>query len=240
MTEHSQPEPPVLYCIPAAEVTGVPAKYERAFEYARCHLQQDLLPAFQYHNASHTLNEVAPICEWLAQMEGIPDHSRWLLLTGAYFHDVGLTVIKSLNPNTYRILRAEHEDRAVEMACSILPGCGFDAQELDEVCRLILATRWGYVPQNRLEEMIHDADMSSIGGNVPYYMQTSFALRRELIAFGAEISEVAWLESQARLLESHPFYTASGRSLFEENKHQNVVAIKARIAAIQTAGKDVY
>jgi HD superfamily phosphodiesterase len=230
----SAPEAPTGTPSPSG---NMPARYERAFEYARRCLQENLPQALQYHNANHTLNEVVVVCTQLAEMEDIPEPQRWLLLTAAYFHDLGLTRIEGGDPDSYRAGRAVHEEKGAEIARSILPGCGFDVAELEDVCSLILSSRWGHTPTNLLEQILQDADLSSIGADTDYYMATSFALRRELAAFGIEIDEIDWLKNQVKVLSSYQFHTASARSLFDANRLQNVVANQVCIESIRnTAG----
>jgi uncharacterized protein len=198
------------------------SKFDQAAAYAIFVLQHDLLPAFLYHNANHTIEDMVPACQKLAEMEGIAMAQRQLLGTAAYFHDLGFTAITSTEPQTAAAGRAKHEEKSVEMARTVLPGFGFDTAEIDLICRLILATKWGRQPQDILEEILCDADMSSIGGDVAYYHKTSDALRQEMALFGTQLTDAEWLERQIKTLASYNFHTAAARALYDANRLTNI------------------
>jgi len=62
-----------------------------------------------YHNFDHTLdpiNGVVAVSNELALMEGVPEHDRELVVTGAYLHETGYT------DSPMRI----HEERGAEIS----------------------------------------------------------------------------------------------------------------------------
>ena len=198
------------------------SKFKQAEAYAAHSLQHDLLAAFLYHNAAHTLEEIVPACQQLAELEGLPERERQLLLTAAYFHDLGFTAVESTDPQTSAAARASHEEKSAEIARAVLPAFGFDYGEIDLICRLILATQWGHQPQNIMEAIIRDADMSSIGGDLAYYRKTSAALRQEIAMFGTHMTDATWLERQISTLSLHTFHTPSARKLYDANRLENI------------------
>ncbi len=203
-------------------------KLQRASQYAIDLLQRELLPAFTYHNVGHTL-EVVNYCDRLAELEGIDEERRSLLLVAAYFHDVGLTAISSTNLSAFEAGQPVHEEKAVQIAREILPTFGFESKEIEIITTLIMATKWGHNPEDVLEQIISDADISSIGFATDEFMRTSEGLLNELRAFGMEITEIDWYENQKELLETHIFHTASARNLLDPNRLLNTIAVQSRL-----------
>lgn len=208
-------------------------QFQQATGYAIDLLQRGLLPVFTYHSLHHTV-EVANFCKRLAELEGIDENNIHLLMTAAYFHDTGLTTISTLNAETYNSVRAVHEEKAVQIGRQILPEYGYTTEELDTVTRLIMATKWGRAPSDLLEQIISDADMSSIGREPEYFMRSSQALRDELESFGIWIPDVEWYQNQKELLETHVYHTRSARSLFEVNRSLNVAVIRAQLDGLDS------
>jgi uncharacterized protein len=209
------------------------SKFQAAADCAIDLLRQKLFPALTYHDVRHTL-DVVQACEQLAEAEGVDEESRRLLLMAAYFHDTGLTAIASTDQEAFNAAREVHEARAAEIAREVLPRFGFQAEELDIIDRLILATTWGHTPQDLLEQIVSDADISSIGGETDYFLSTSDGLRAELAAFGFENTDKGWLENQKEFVGAYDFHTASAHRLFDENRLRNVAAIQTRLNALDS------
>jgi uncharacterized protein len=215
------------------------SRFQRASEYAINLLQRELLPAFTFHNVNHTVDEVVRYCNRLAELEEIDEESRRQLLVAAYFHDTGLTAIQRLDLETFNAGRSVHEEKAVEITYEILPAYGFEIEEIQTVARLIMATKWAHIPGDVLEQIIQDADMSSIGQATDYFMHSSSALHRELEAFGIVIQDAEWYADQKELLETYVFHTMSARNLFDANKLLNAATMQARLAALNSEASEI-
>ena len=87
---------------------------EQARQYALNRLERELSPNLHYHGIVHTRDDVVPAAELLANLEGIKVESFYLLLTAAWFHDLGF-VEKPAN----------HEQISARIAAEILPGFGY-------------------------------------------------------------------------------------------------------------------
>jgi predicted metal-dependent HD superfamily phosphohydrolase len=208
-------------------------RFQSAADYAIDLLQRKLLPAFTYHSVDHTL-EVVSQCGRLAELEGINDEHRNLLLLAAYFHEVGLTEISKTDLDAFEAGRSVHEQKAVEVAREVLPRYGFGPEELETITRLIMATKWGHRPSDVLEQIISDADMSSLGQTIDQFMHISEILLAELRAFGNEIEEVDWYENQKELVGTYTFHTASAHSLFDANKLLNTAAVQSHLDVLRS------
>ena len=64
-------------------------KFEDARQYALQRLERDLSPNLLYHGIMHTRDDVVPAVETLAGQERVREDLRSLLVTAAWFHDLG-------------------------------------------------------------------------------------------------------------------------------------------------------
>jgi predicted metal-dependent HD superfamily phosphohydrolase len=204
------------------------SQFQQATQYVVDLLKRNMLPAFTYHNLEHTL-EVVRACNRLADLERIDEKSRRLLTVAAYFHDTGLTAISKTDLESFNSGRAVHEERAVQIAQEFLSACNIPQEELQTITRLIMATKWGHTPTDLLEQIISDADMSSLGQTTDSFMRSSNALREELKIFGIENEDLEWYTGQKELLETYAYHTAAARSLFDVNRISNRAAVQAHL-----------
>lgn len=108
--------------------------FERAVQYVVTRLENELSPLLLYHGIEHTRDDVVPAVKRLADLQGIRGESLSLLLTAAWFHDLGFIV-----------QAANHELISVEIAKKELPDYDYTAEQIKVVEGAILAT---IVPQN--------------------------------------------------------------------------------------------
>jgi uncharacterized protein len=192
---------------------------ERARQYALQRLERELSPALTYHSISHTRDDVAPAAERLAALEGIQGEDLVLLLTGAYFHDIGFVE-----------RRLDHERVSQRIARHALPGFGYNSAQLAIVDSLIEATRLPQSPHNLLEEILVDADLDVLGRTD--FLASSQALRAELAVFEAPVTDKEWYTIQVDFLTSHHYFTSAARKLRDAQQAQNIETMKELLAAV--------
>src|SRR3989338_10064542 len=103
--------------------------FEQSKQYALHRLESELSPDLHYHGITHTRNDVVPAAETLADMEGMQGESLYLLLTAAWFHDLG-----------YIEQPLHHELISARIAGEVLPGFGYTSEQVEIVRWAILAT----------------------------------------------------------------------------------------------------
>ena len=190
--------------------------YESAHRYVLERLEKELSPNLVYHCVAHTREEVIPAVEQLSVMEKVAENDRLALRTAALFHDLGY------------IERVDgHEEVSARIAGLVLPGFGYTAEQVESVCRLILATRMPRTPQTPLEEILADADLDTLGRSD--FMQRSLDLRKEWGAFGRHWTDQEWYTSQLKFLAGHRFFTVSARQLGEAQKQENMRQLRAAL-----------
>ena len=187
--------------------------FNQARQYAEDRLQYELSPNLLYHGIAHTREEVVPAVETLAHMEGIKGQSLYLLLTAAWFHDLGF-----VEQPLY------HELISARIAGQVLPSFGYTEENIEIVRWAILATALPQTPNNLLEEILVDADLDVLGRKD--FMQRNGDLRRELAFLGKEFTDEQWYTSQLKFIEGHQYFTASARSLRDAQKLINIAELR--------------
>lgn len=180
-----------------------------ACQYALHQLQANLSPQLYYHSVAHTRGDVVPAAERLADLAALSDHARMLLVTAAWFHDLGFVE-----------RREGHELASARIAAAALPSFGYPPGQVAAIERMIMATRLPQSPQTPLEMLLADADLDSLGR--PDFLQTSLALRAELQAYGAPIGLRDWFARQRQFLLKHRYFSAEARMLRDVGKRQNI------------------
>ena len=199
-------------------------KFELARQYAEGRLERELSPILSYHWIGHTRDEVVPAAEMLAGMEGLRGESLTLLLTAAWFHDLG-----------YVEQPRYHELISARIAVQILPSFGYSKKQVEIVRSAILATALPQLPHSLLEEILTDADLLTLGRESFRYRNTD--LRAEFAALGREYTDREWYLAQVEFLERHSYFTASAHSLADAQKLINIAAMRKALEATTEGGR---
>ena len=175
-----------------------------------------------YHGIAHTRDEVVPAVERLAGMEGIQGESLDVLLSAAWFHDIG-----------YVEQATHHELIGARMAVQVLPSFGYSDSEVEIVRWAILATALPQSPTSLLEQILADADLDVLGRED--FMKRNQDLRGELALLGKEFTDAEWYTRQIQFVEQHQYFTASARSSRDTQKSLNIAVLKNTLKASQSA-----
>ncbi len=193
--------------------------FEQAKQYALQRLEKELSPGLYYHGLRHTTEDVVPATEKFAEGEGIQGESLDLVLTAAWFHDLGFIEV-----------RAGHEVIGARIASEVLPGFGFTEEQVQIVKGIIMATVVPQSPLTILEQIMADADLDVLGRDD--FMLRNGNLRRELAFFGEEFTDIQWFSGQLRFVETHTYFTAAARALRDAGQAKNVAMMKQRLEEI--------
>lgn len=199
--------------------------HQRAETYVLDLLRRDLSPTLLYHGLHHTLDVVEQAAS-LAAAEGITDPDELTLLrTAAFYHDAGfLTTYKG------------HEAASCELACQVLPGMDYSSEQVELICRLIMATQLPQAPDHLLlAQILCDADLDYLGR--PDFWSTSQTLYQEWQALEIVQDEQAWYQIQVKFLGAHHYWTRTAIARRETEKQARLAEIKARLG--QLGGKGV-
>jgi predicted metal-dependent HD superfamily phosphohydrolase len=198
--------------------------FAQARQYASDRMQRELPSYLAYHGLAHTRDEVVPAVETFAGLEGIQGEYLHLLLTAAWFHDLG-----------HVEQAANHEAIGARIAAEVLPSFGYAANQVEIVRGAILATVLPQSPRSGLEEILADADLDVLGRE--NFMQRNSDLRRELVSLGREFTDEQWYSSQLGFLEKHTYFTASARLLRNAQKKRNTDEIRTKLQFVTQSSK---
>lgn len=168
-------------------------------------LENGLSGSLAYHNIGHTLDVEKQILI-IAAAEGITNPQELEdLQIAALYHDTGF-----LEKHT------NHEFVSCDLAKKYLPEFGLSNQRIDNICNLIMATRFPHHPHNLLEMIICDADLDYLGREG--FVETSERLRNELISYQIITAETDWYQFQINFFNKHKFFTKSSIEKREAEK----------------------
>jgi uncharacterized protein len=156
-------------------------------------LDSKLSSDYHYHDSKHTLYVIDKTIE-IAKHENCTADEIRLLTVAAIWHDVGH--IKIYNG---------HEKESCNFARQYLPGYGFSDDEINQVCGMIMATQIPQSPQNRLEEILADADLEYLGTANTGKMSENLFL--ELHSMDTELTREEWNAMQITFLKDHHYFT---------------------------------
>ena len=163
------------------------------------------IPAtYYYHNYEHTLYVQQKAVE-IGEQENCSEKDLKILSTAALWHDTGYI-------NTYK----GHEDESCELARQYLPEYGYTTDDIDRICGMIMATKIPQSPQNKLEEIIADADLEYLGTNNAAVLANN--LFRELNALDPLLTEAEWNNTEIDFLTAHRYFTGYCKANKEHTK----------------------
>jgi uncharacterized protein len=191
-------------------------KFEQAWAYALQRLETELPSHLYYHGVFHTRDDVVPAANRLAEFEGIKGIELSLLLTAAWFHDVG-----------YVKQPLYHELISARIATEVLPEFGFKYEQVETVRWAILATALPQKPQNLFEQILTDADLDVLGRED--YPVTSNNLRKELAVLGVKYDDLDWYTRQLAFIQEHTYFTDAAHALRDEGQRRNIEYAKKKV-----------
>jgi exopolyphosphatase/pppGpp-phosphohydrolase len=166
-----------------------------------------------YHNADHA-RDVLDQAIRIAHEEGISNKEDLLLLKiAALYHDTGF--IKSYSG---------HEEVSCDLAREELPVFGINDRQLDHICKLIMVTKMPRYPENKLEEIICDADLDYLGRTD--FFKISNLLFLELKHRGLVHNEYNWNKKQVHFLKVHQYFTPANRAARQQLKLKHLSMIE--------------
>ncbi|NCX95472.1 MAG: phosphohydrolase [Chitinophagia bacterium] len=187
-------------------------QFEAAQNYILLRLHKELPPYLTYHNIGHVM-DVCRATERIAIAEKISPYEISLLLTAAAYHDSGFIISDK-----------DHEANACLIAAETLPQFEYTPAEIDLINAMIRSTAIPQKPQNRLEEIICDADLDYLGRDD--FFPIGHTLFNELKHFGVLKTELEWNLLQVRFLEQHHYFTATAIKNRKQKKEQHLLHIK--------------
>ena len=190
-------------------------KYKEVYDFLMSRLENETPGYYTYHNADHT-KAVIDAAEYLGKKEGLTDNEITLVKTAALFHDAGF------------LQQAErHEEISCIWARDYLHHYGYNADQIKEICRIIIATRLPQSPKDHLAEILCDADLYYIGKED--YAEMEEKLFKEYQHSGHVNTKEDWQLMQAGFLASHRFFTKTAIAELEPIKQKILTRLNSGI-----------
>jgi uncharacterized protein len=184
-------------------------QFKDATQHAQQRLENDLPANLCYHGAHHTIKDVVPAAKRLADAHNLPVSEQAILLTAAWYHDIGF--IEQYHAN---------EAIAVQIVRETLPDFNYTPEQIEQVSSIILATQLGQEPTTLLERIMVDADLDSLGR--PDLIDIGTKLRREQEIFqDKHLSDADWYREEIGFLRHHHYYTAAQNKARNPGKIRN-------------------
>lgn len=179
-------------------------------------LLTDKLPnTFIYHNYTHTQRVLKSTKELIESCEVSKEEAEILELT-ALLHDIGYTVSAE-----------NHEAESVNLSETFLKEKGAEERIIKAVSDCIMATKFDEEPNNKLEEIIRDADASHFGKK--YFDEASEFLRKELELRGIKsYTPAEWRTENVKVLTEHSFYTEYALKNWQPRKEKNLAKLMGK------------
>ena len=203
-------------------------QFEKLQSFVLNKLTAELPEYLTYHNVQHT-TDVSNYAEILASKENITGEDLMLLHTAALLHDTGF-----LEAHT------GHEEVSCSFAQTFLPQYDYTDDEIKQVCDLILATRIPQTPNNKLAEILCDADLYYLGTNL--YIENADNLYLELESAGLIKNREEWVHHQIKFLHAHQYFTATAINELSAGQHKNLEELQSQIVSHKsvTGHKEFY
>ncbi len=183
------------------------------------HRLEHELPAYlTYHNAQHTQYVLSRAIE-IAKHEKVNGNDLELVKLAALYHDSGFLIQKS-----------EHEALGCKIIKKEFPELGINANDIERVCAMVMATKIPQNPQNILEEIVADADLEYLGTD--FFDLGSERLFRELKYENPSFSVKEWLEIQIKFLSAHHYHTDFCIQHREPVKWKHIERLKEKLKSI--------
>ncbi len=190
-----------------------PLLLQNAEQYIRQLFATRVEETFSYHSIDHT-EGVVKAATVMADHYQLSEDERLSLLLSAWFHDSGYSKGKA----------HDHEAASQRIATSYLQSKNVPVELIEKVVNGIAATRMPQSPQNLMEQILCDADLSHLGTE-EFKIQNKL-LRKELKNHGGEeLKKKDWRQRNIQFLQKHQYFTDYARQKLDPVKQQNLQAL---------------
>ncbi len=172
---------------------------------------------FHYHDLDHTTNVVEAAVR-IADASGIKGDQLENLQIAAWFHDLG-----------YQAGMENHEEESVRIMRQKLTEWSASSVKIEEIERLILATRMPHNPTDELSRIICDADLYHLCQ--PDFQTYSERLRKEInCTCSKNIQPVEWIRMNMEFIRNHRYFTEYGKKVLRPLKNKTLSRISRMLS----------
>ncbi|MCF8275415.1 MAG: HD domain-containing protein [Flavobacteriales bacterium] len=190
--------------------------YKGATKHILDRLEQELPAHLTYHGHHHTI-DVMEATERIGRSEGLNEVDLRLALVAAAYHDCG-----------FLYGHKDHELKGCEIARELLPQFGFTSEEVDQICRMIMATKVPQEPKDQLSQILCDADLDYLGREDFEAIATN--LFHELRELKIVETIESWNRIQLSFLAQHSYHTNYGKEYRQLSKQMHLERIRSIVS----------
>lgn len=183
-------------------------KHEKLKQHIIGEIFPRLSPNLYYHGPHHTIDvyeSAMRICGYMKVDETLTDK----IAAAALLHDVGYT-------QAY----LQNEPLGCIIAREALPKFGYDAQDCNEICDMIMATCVPQNPRSPGAEILCDADLDYLGRSD--FEEGADRLFHEFLEQGIVDSKPEWDKIQVKFLSAHRYFTEFSNLYREPQKQKHL------------------
>ncbi|SEM64333.1 Predicted metal-dependent phosphohydrolase, HD superfamily [Chryseobacterium taichungense] len=190
---------------------------QKAKDYVETLFKDKLSSVYFYHNFIHTTFTVNK-AEEILKNTPVSTKDQEKVLLALWFHDTG-----------YIECAKDHEEKGAVIMKNFLQKEGYAENDIDDIAKLILATKITYEPQNLLEKIVKDADCSHFASHD--YNDISDSLRKEWELTNVRcFSNDEWNAGNLDMLKhKHRFYTDYAKQNWQPLKDKNIKKIEKKL-----------
>ena len=169
-----------------------------------------------FHNLQHTERVVEAASNILTEC-GLSESEENIVLVAAWFHDTG-----------YFYDKQQHEEKSQEVARNFLTEKGIEENEIRQVESCIEVTKRRKNPENKLEKVISDADMSHLAAE-DFITQTNLLREEWKKESDQKIKKKGHLFNTLQFILQQNYYTKYGKEVLEPKKQENIKKLEKEI-----------
>lgn len=183
-------------------------------------LQKKLPPWVLYHNYQHTV-ETVKAAVVIGARSHLTESEMEVLQLAAWFHDTGF--IKSA---------VGHERTSASIATEFLRAHHYPEKNITKVVQCILSTKMPRSPQTKLQRILCDADLVSLGKRS--FFRQNEALRLEMEARKKRsIDQLPWMRRTLHFLEHTRFMSRSARTVYGNQRKANLQQLRRKVRELE-------
>lgn len=169
-----------------------------------------------FHNLEHTIETVQAV-EEIAHSSNVSNEDLEVLIIAAWLHDIG------------HIEKYDgHEEAGYRIARDFLEKESYPEEKICRITDLIMATRLEIKPENKLQEILRDADIIHIGKKGS--LKKGRQLREEWkLILDKQFTREEWLDFEKKFYSNKKFYTPYAIETYEKRRLKNLKKLERKM-----------
>jgi predicted metal-dependent HD superfamily phosphohydrolase len=185
-------------------------------------LIRDRRPGWLNFHDFHHATSVVEACQSMGVALNLDEEEIEVVTLAAWFHDVG-----------YLDGIDGHEERSVQSAISFLQDNAYPEENIARVAGCIRATKMPQEPENRLEQVLCDADIAHLARKD--YLHLSERVRLEIEhRMRIRLTQLEWLTMNIDFVAGHRYFTDYAKTHFEKQRRGNLATLKEQLNHLKT------